>query len=190
MKNLTRFCQFILLAIIAVACNVTGADGPPGPRGPQGPQGNDGVDGESAYVFEFNEVTFTSSNNYELFLEFPQDFVVNTDNVLVYFLWDYIEEDDLDVWRPLPQTLFTQFGTLVYNFDFSRVDVRLFMDGNFDLNSLGADATDDWIVRVVVIPSNSEARTTTNIDYDNYHEVIKHYGLKESTARTNVKRLE
>ncbi|MBK6265914.1 hypothetical protein JKA74_12800 [Marivirga sp. S37H4] len=184
MKNLFYYLQILAVGALIASCTVNGNEGPPGPRGPQGPAGQDGQDGlngEEAFVFEFEEVTFVSPD-YEVFLEFPEDFqMLDSDKVLVYFLWEYIEEDDLDIWRALPQVIFTEFGTLQYNYDFSKYDVRLFMEGNFNLNVLGAGATDNWIVRAVVVPGQYGAgRSTPPVDYENYHEVIEYYGLEKS----------
>ena len=181
MKNLFYTTYILIFALLVASCTFNGDDGAPGPRGPQGPPGEDG---EEAYVFEYTDISFTSPN-YEHYLEFPNTFQMReTDKVLIYFLWDYIEEDDLDIWRPLPQTIFTQYGTLLYNYDFSIHDVRLFMDANFNLDFLDADATDNWIVRAVIVPGQqASARNTAPVDYNDYNAVIKYFGLKESNIK-------
>jgi hypothetical protein len=188
MKKLFNFTFAISLLFLA-SCTFNGQDGAPGPqgpRGPQGPAGQDGKDGEEAYVFEYVDLTFSASNEYSLLLEFPNDFqMLESDKVLVYFLYDYIEEDDLDIWRALPQTEFTNFGTLVYNYDFTIFDVNLFLDSNFDLNLLGASYTDNWIARVVVVPGQfTNGREADPVDYKDYNAVMKYYNLSDQDIVT------
>lgn len=188
MKNLFNFTLAISLFFLG-SCTFNGQDGAPGPqgpRGPQGPAGQDGKDGEEAYVFEYVDLTFSASNEYSLLLEFPSDFqMLESDKVLVYFLYDYIEEDDLDIWRALPQTEFTDFGTLIYNYDFTIFDVNLFLDSNFDLNLLGASYTDNWIARVVVVPGQfTNGREADPVDYEDYNAVMKYYNLSDADIVT------
>lgn len=185
MKNLFNLTLIIFLVSFG-SCTFNGQDGAPGPRGPQGPAGQDGQDGQEAYVFEYIDLTFSSANEYSLLLELPSDFqMLESDMVLVYFLYDYFEDEDLDLWRALPQTEFTDFGTLIYNFDFTLFDVNLFMDANFDLNLLGARYTDNWIARVVVVPGQfTNGRTADPVDYKDYKAVMDYYNLTEENIVT------
>jgi hypothetical protein len=185
MKNLFNLTLIIFLASLG-SCTFNGQDGAPGPRGPQGPAGQDGQDGQEAYVFEYVDLTFSSANEYSLLLELPSDFqMLESDMVLVYFLYDYFEDEDLDLWRALPQTEFTDFGTLIYNFDFTLFDVNLFMDANFDLNLLGARYTDNWIARVVVVPGQfTNGRTAAPVDYEDYKAVMDYYNLTDENIVT------
>jgi hypothetical protein len=152
-------------------------EGPEGPRGPAGPEGPQGPAGESAYVFEFEDINFTAPE-YEVFLEYPDDFEgLNTDVALVYLLWgvEKINGVDTDIWRPLPQTVFTEEGQLIYNFDFTLTDVRLFLTANFSLDDLSAVDTDEWIARVVVVPGNffSSGRIPAEMDYEELMKALK-----------------
>ncbi|HCX22340.1 MAG TPA: hypothetical protein DHN29_10515 [Cytophagales bacterium] len=166
--------------LVFVSCTETYV-GPAGPQGPQGPQGPAGSDGENAYVFEWSEVTFSAANNYEVILPYPDSFDgLASDVALVYFLWHTYETNDgelVEVWRQIPQTILTDDGALQYNYDFSMYDVRLFMDAEFPLDILGAIDTDNWIVRVVVVPGDffNSGRINT-ADYD---EVAKQLGLPD-----------
>ncbi|ADR22471.1 hypothetical protein MATR_36830 [Marivirga tractuosa] len=182
MKNLFNF---ILASIVFFGgCTFNGQDGAPGPRGPQGPPGEDGMDGQEAFVFEYVDLTFSASNEYSLLLEFPEDFqMLESDKVLVYFLYSDPQADETDVWRLLPQTEFTNFGTLIYNYDFTMFDVILFLDSNFDLNLLGASFTDNWIARVVVVPGQfANGRTANAIDYSDYNAVMEYYNLSDQSV--------
>ena len=144
---------YLISLLILAAC-----EGPTGPVGPVGPVGPDGEPGEIGFVMEWKDVDFTASEDpdedYKVLLDF-NDFEfegLDSDISLVYFLWEVDPTTDLEVWRPLPQTLIVKEGLLQYNYDFTKFDVKLSMDADFDLNSLGANDTDDWIVRVVVVP--------------------------------------
>jgi len=186
MKNLFNLV-FVISIIFLGSCTFNGQDGVPGPQGPRGPSGQDGQDGEDgqpgqeAYVFEYVDLTFSASNDYSQLLEFPSNFqMLESDKVLVYFLYDFLEEDQLDVWRALPQTEFTNFGTLIYNYDFTIFDVNLFLDANFDLDLLAASYTDNWVARVVVVPGQfTNGRTADPVDHNDYKAVMKHYDLSE-----------
>ncbi|MCG8306318.1 MAG: collagen-like protein [Cytophagales bacterium] len=164
------------MAIVLSSC-INDNVGPAGPVGPQGPQGEQGPKGESGFVFEYEQISFTAPD-YEVILPFPGDFKsLNSDVALVYLLWEVVEIDgvDTEIWRPLPQTVFTDHGMLQYNFDFSLVDVRLFMEAEFDLAMLGAEDTDDWIVRVVIVPGdfwNSSRMTPGEIEYNDLKEML------------------
>ncbi len=138
MKNL-----FLLLAIstsiIFSSCE--------GPQGPPGPPGFDNL----GQVFEAN-ITFTEGNDYSRLVTYPSNVVVyESDAVLVYLLEDVV--NGVDVWSQLPQTYFLNQGTLLYTFDHTFLDVNIFLDANFNLNTLGSDFTDDLIFRIAVLPA-------------------------------------
>ncbi len=157
--------------------------GDDGPRGPQGPQGQDGVDGEEAFVFEYENVSFTGPD-YELILEYASDFTaLESDVTLVYFLWDIV--DGSEIWRPLPQNIITADGLLQYNFDFTRNDVKLFLDAEFPLDDLTASDTDDWVVRIVVVPGKFWDGNGRR-EMPSYEEVKVEYNLPDLPAPTNV----
>lgn len=165
------------LLVFTFAC-----EGPPGPRGPEGPSGRDGKDGtngkdgQEAYTFDFEGIDFTTSNSYMEFLSFPDDFeMLTTDVALVYMLWD-VDDNGREIWLPLPQTFFLEEGTLLYTFDFTTVDISVFLDANFNLDLLGADWTDNWVMRVVVVPS-LPLNGRNALDVNDYHSVIEHFGL-------------
>lgn len=187
MKSHLKYLSFFaIIAIIFSSCE--GDPGQQGPVGPEGPEGPQGAPGESGYVFEWENVNFTSPD-YELFLDYPENFDgLDSDVTLVYFLWDVQSDsngDPIDVWRQLPQTVLHENGLLFYNFDHTRIDVRLFLAADFDMSTLSAIDTDEWIVRVVVIPANYWTGRT-GIDYSDYSEVKDAFGLPELNAPTEV----
>jgi hypothetical protein len=78
-------------------------------------------------------------------------------------LWDTINGQD--IWRLMPQTITFDDGSLVYNFDFTQEDVRFFLDGTVDFNTLDDVWTQDQVFRVVVVPAdNIGGINLSNID--------------------------
>ena len=184
--------QQLLIAILAIslAACTTETIGPPGPPGPTGPEGPTGAQGESAFVFEYSNVDFIGPD-YEVFLSYPDDFTgLESDVTLVYLLWEVTTDgdgNDLEIWRQLPQTIFTANGLLNYNFDFSRIDFNIFLTTEFDPSLLEAIDTDDWIVRAVVVPGNFWGGRTS-VDHSDYNAVKEAYGLPEMPTHIAAKR--
>ena len=177
MKHMKQL-SLLLLVLFSLSC--AGPEGPVGPAGQNGQNGLDGAPGEIGIVFEFSEVDFVAPN-YEAYLNYPDNFEgLESDVALVYLLWDVIDDQGTltDVWRQIPQSLLTANGLLIYNFDFTLVDVRLFLAAEFDLGLLQPIDTDDWVVRVVVVPGNFWAGRTS-VDHSDYYAVQEAYGLPE-----------
>ena len=181
MKRSTSILSLLMLLTFS-ACHIghEGPIGPVGPTGATGPQGPQGAAGESGFVFEFEGINFTSPE-YEAILSYPNDFEpLESDVALVYLLWDVeeIDGEEVDVWRALPQTILTDDGLLQYNFDFTKYDVKLFLDAEFSLDLLTAIDTDDWVARVVVVPGNFW-NTNGRRDWSNYNKTKEFLGLPE-----------
>ena len=180
---LTIFSLGLLLTFSA--CKISN-DGPIGPQGPQGPTGAQGESGEEAYVFEYEGVSFTGPE-YEVVLPYADDFVaLASDVTLVYLLWgtDEVDGETVEVWRLLPQSIITANGLLQYNFDFTIYDVKLFLDAQFPLDDLTAQDTDNWVVRMVVVPSkfwNGRKDSTPS-----YQELVETYNLPDLGKRENI----
>ena len=173
MKTTTLFSSLILFFFV-VGCNVEGVEGPPGLPGRDG---RDGLDGEEAYVFEYT-ADFVAPD-YSVLLELPPSFAMQVSDVaLVYLLWEVLE-DGTEIWRPLPMSLFTADGILQYSFDHTIFDVSVFLDAEFPLNFLGADLTDNWIVRVVIVPGQfgTSGRFKAPVNYEDYTAVKAYYQL-------------
>ncbi|ETN96549.1 hypothetical protein SAMN04487906_2934 [Zhouia amylolytica] len=156
---------FYLLTMVSLA--FVSCDGDPGPPGPPGQDGGLIV----ADAFEI-EVDFTEANNFEIvepygFEVFPYDVV------LTYILW---EVDGTEIWRLIPQDVFFNDGVLTYNFDFTQEDVRIFLDGTIDLNSLGSEWTQNQVFRVVVVPADN---VDASIDFSNYNNVIQALNIED-----------
>ncbi len=186
------FTTALLLMVMISSCYTETIVGPAGPRGPQGPTGADGAAGENGYVFEWTDINFTASNNYEVVLEYPSDFEgLESDVALVYLLWDTYTTnsgEEVEVWRALNQTILTEEGILMYKYDFGKYDARIFLEADYSLNMLGAIDTDNWIARVVVVPG--DFWNSGRVDLSDYHAVKEMLGLPElnSTNTQNVDR--
>jgi len=149
MKSTTTLLSLFIISLIFLAS--CGERGPVGPRGPEGPQGVPGPE-ILPTSFEFN-ASLLPSNGFEFFSEIPASVdVLDSDVILAFVLEDYIPEDDLEVWRQLPITEFNPRGTVLINYDFTFVDVRIFLDANYSLGS--ADGYDELLIRAVHIPAN------------------------------------
>ena len=151
-----------------------GPQGPPGFDGFDGFDGADGADGADGLIGTIFEVEDTfAPDGYEFFADIPVEIeVFDTDIVMAYVLTEVL--DGVDIWEPLPQTLFFGNEILLYGYDYTFSEVRFFLDGTIDLNSLEALYTDNIVFRVAVIP----AAFAENIDVSNITEVMDAMQLK------------
>jgi len=167
MKKISLFLLFSI--VLFMSCE--GPQGPPGFDGFDGFDGADGADGLIGSIFEV-EADFTP-DGYEYSVDIPASIeVFDTDIVMAYVLTEVL--DGVDIWEPLPQTLFFGNEILLYGYDYTFSDVRFFLDGTIDLNSLGALYTDNILFRVAVIPADFAA----SIDVSNINEVMDAIQLK------------
>ncbi|MES2544018.1 MAG: hypothetical protein V4548_03975 [Bacteroidota bacterium] len=146
-----------------------------GPEGPEGPPGSDGTNVE-AEVYEITDVDFLSNGNFSIVADLPHT-ILSSDMVLVYRLSDVF--NGADVWRLEPETFYFADGTLDfrYNFDFTRTDVSIYLEGN-DLGTVPEEFRLNQVFRIVIIPgyfSNKKA-----VDLKDYNAVIKAYNLNDS----------
>jgi hypothetical protein len=151
-------------------------------EGPVGPPGLDGVNIVSE-VFEV-EVNFTQANNFSEQLQFDPA-IIESDVVLAFIEWEI--DGGNSVWRALPQTVFfNEGGVLIYNYDFSKVDFRLFLDGAIDPATLGEEWRLNQLFRVIVVPGDY---ASNRIDFTNYEAVTAMLGLKnEDFKRIDLKK--
>lgn len=186
MKTLQTALVLLVTTLLFSCIQEPGPAGPPGPIGPQGEQG------ESGFVFEYTDVNFVSPD-YEVFLPYPDDFdVLESDVVLVYLHWGYTSDNNgnqIDIWRQMPQTVVTEIGNIHYNFDFTTIDVRLFLVPEFDPANLQPIDTDDWLVRTVIVPGNFWG-SRLDIDFSDYYAVEEALGLPEIEVNQSKKRRE
>lgn len=151
-----------------------------GCTGPAGPPGRDGINIE-AEVFEVTR-SFGPGNNYSSLIPLNPP-ILQSDVVLVYLLWD-TDGPQVPIWRMMPQTIQLDEGDLIYNFDFTRFDVSLFLSSaDFPLSILGPQWTQNQTFRIVLLPGFFGRGV--DIDYSDYDKVMEMLNLTEA----DVKRL-
>ncbi len=150
-----------------------------GCSGPEGPQGATGYSAE-AEVFEVT-TSFSTSNNFAKLVTLNPA-ILNSDMVLVYRLFDVV--NGADVWRSLPQTVYLTQGDLDYNFDFTKYDVNIFLDSNFDLTTLSPSWAQNQVFRVVIIPGYLSNKKRKTIDFNDYNAVVKAFNLNKNQIKT------
>lgn len=131
-------------------------------------------------VFEVT-TSFTASNNFAKLITLNPA-IYSSDMVLVYRLFDVV--DAQDVWRSLPQTVYLTQGNLDYNFDFTRNDINIFLDSNFDLTTLNSSWTQNQVFRVVIIPGYLSNKNSKHINFNDYNEVVKAFNINENQIKT------
>ena len=165
MKKISLFLLFSI--VLFMSC-----EGPQGPPGFDGFDGADGADGLIGSIFEL-EATFAPDDGYEYFVDIPASIeVFDTDIVMAYVLTEVL--DGVDIWEPLPQTFFIDNEILLYGYDHTSSDVRFFLDGTIEFNTLEPKYTDNITFRVAVIPADFAA----SIDVSNINEVMDAIQLK------------
>jgi len=180
MKKISILLSF--LVVLFISCE--GEPGPPGFDGFDGIDGRDGIDGQDGAdglignIFEA-DITFNSGNDFQGVVDIPTSInVFDTDVILAYILTG--EDNGDDIWEPLPQTLFFGSDILLYGYDYTVTNIRLFLDGTIDFNSLEPIFTDNVIFRIAVIP----AEAATKINTSNFNEVMRTLNVK------NIKRVQ
>ena len=136
------------LSLLFAVCTFVLISSCTGPAGPPGPAGYDNL----AQVFEAT-INFNEGNNYSRLITYPSNVVVYESDVVLVYLLEEVVNGDIDVWSQLPQTYFLNQGTLLYTFDHTFLDVNIFLDANFNLNTLGSGYTDNQIFRIAILPA-------------------------------------
>lgn len=148
--------------------------------GPEGAPGTPGQDGLLSEVLEYN-VSFTTANNFSNLISFPHT-IYSSDMVLVYRLSGSTSQGT-DIWKLLPETYYTNTGAFDfrYDFDFTKVDVNIYMDG-FDLATVNNSYRINQILRVVILPGyfGNKNANSASIDFNNYNAVAAAYHIDES----------
>jgi len=176
----------VLMTLLLASCTVGGNDGLDGFDGRDGLNGLDGQDGVNILGTVIDiEDSFSAANDFSLFYEFPQTIeVFESDVVLVYILWDQTTDNNgqaVDIWRLLPQTLIVDQGLLQYNYDHTFLDVNIFLNADFDLNTLPAGDTDNQVFRIAVLPA--ELAAGSKFDRGNIDTVMGLLGVEEKDIR-------
>lgn len=172
-----------LLSLFIISCE--GPVGPPGFDGLDGLDGRDGQDGINILGTVIDIEGDFVADDYSIFYEFPQTVeVFESDVVLVYLLWDQVEDgngEPVDIWRLLPQTRLLDQGILQYNYDFTFFDVNIFLEADFDMSTLTAGDTDAQVFRIAVLPA--EMAAGSRLDRSNVRAVMSTLGVTEKDVQ-------
>lgn len=135
--------NFILLAALSVFI-LTSCEGPEGPPGPPGIN----ILGQ---VFEVT-IDLNASNNFQQVITIPTNIEVFESDAILVYRWEG-SFDGADIWTPLPATYFNQNGTFLYTFNHTFFDIQFFLDGDFNLTTLGNEWKFDQSFRVAIVPA-------------------------------------
>ncbi|WAC12877.1 hypothetical protein [Dyadobacter pollutisoli] len=170
----------LLLVLVALFQGCTG------PEGPQGPEG--GSIDVTGTTFDLVNVNFTPANEwlYSMSYADAKVTVLESDAVLIYIHWGDVTSggEKVKAFRLLPQTAFLDEGILSYNFDQTKKDFSIFLDGTVNLANLADDWTKNQNFRIIIVPADFAARKSGSVDYNDYNAVIKEFNIDESKIRT------
>ncbi|QOG01878.1 hypothetical protein [Flavobacterium sp. MDT1-60] len=148
-------------------------------EGPEGPPGQDGS--IPAEVYEVSNVNFTAANDYNPIIPLNPA-IFDSDMVVLYRLAGV--ENGQDVWKMTPELYYFANGTFNfgYNFNFTKNDVSIYLDGN-DLASVQTSFRTNQIFRIVIIPGYFSNKSVNKPDFSDYNAVIKKYNIDDSNLK-------
>jgi hypothetical protein len=131
-----------------------------------------------AEAFDLNTINLgfeSATGRYEYLVDF-NEMLYPSDVILVY---RRVTDNGVAAWQQIPRTLYIG-GTdeVDYDFNFTREDLLIFADANFDL-ATAPEFTVNQTFRVVIIPADASAR----MDYSNYETVAAKFNIKESDVK-------
>lgn len=125
--------------------------------------------------------TYNATDGYFISRSFTKP-LVNTDVVLIYRKTGSTS-DGSNVWQAIPRTLYLTGGNEIdYDFDFSRNDIMIYANGNYDLSTTPTYLNNQTF-RVVLVPASAGGKNA-NVDYTDYESVIRYFKIDESKAKT------
>lgn len=135
-----------------------------------------------AEVFEINNANFGPEGGVYTSWYILDPAIYPADMILVYRLAGV--DGGLDVWELIPRTIFTDFGAVDFDYNFTTQDIQLVMASDTDLGSIPG-FTQNQVFRVVIIPGWDNSGTAGRMDFSNYENVIKQFNIDD----TNIKEL-
>lgn len=133
-------------------------------------------------VLDINNTNFSFDAQDGYFIErsFTKP-LVSTDVVLIYRKGG-TTSDGSAVWQSIPRTLYLDNGDeLDYDFDFTRNDIMIYANGNYDI-SMTPEFINNQTFRVVLVPASASSKNA-NVDYSNYESVIKYFNIDDSKVK-------
>lgn len=137
-------------------------------------------------VYDLNVNLVQNATNYYGFNQ-PFNFpLLSQDIVLVYRKNN--PGQNSPIWEPLPKTYFFGSDEMDYTFNFTRNDVQLDLNANFDLSLQDATFRSQYIngqtFRVVLVPAVFGGRSSVDPKKLSYEEVIRLYNIDDSKIGT------
>lgn len=173
--------KIVILIVTVFSFALWGCEGSQGPIGPMGPQGPEGKPGVNILGQVFEAVAnFDAEYDFREFYDFPSYIgdngqIYESDVVLMYILEGV--NGNLDIWEPIPTMRFAGGNKMFqYSFDYSQIDFSIFIEGNFDLSTLGDNVTQEKIFRIAVIPADFAKM----IDPANLADVMQKANISEA----------
>ena len=133
-------------------------------------------------VLDINNVNFSynAQDGYHISRSFTTP-LYNTDVVLIYRKTGSTS-DGSPVWQAIPRTLYLAGGNeLDYDFDFSKNDIMIYANGNYDISTTPTYLNNQTF-RVVLVPAS--AGKNANVDYTDYNSVIRYFNIDDSKVKS------
>ena len=143
---------------------------------------DDGPDNDTiSEVYEVSNVNFTAANDYNPIIPLNPA-IFDSDMVVLYRLAGV--ENGQDVWKMTPELYYFANGTFNfgYNFNFTKNDVSIYLDGN-DLASVPTTFRTNQIFRIVIVPGYFSNKSANKPDFSDYNAVIKKYNIDDSNLK-------
>ncbi len=134
-------------------------------------------------VLDINNVNFSynATDGYFVNRSFTKP-LYDTDVVLIYRKAG-ATSDGSPVWQAIPRILYLTGGNeLDYDFDFSKNDIMIYANGNYDISTT-PQYLNSQTFRVVLVPASPGGKNA-NLDYTDYNSVIKHFNIDDSKVKT------
>jgi len=133
-------------------------------------------------VYDINVNLVQNATNYYGYNQ-PFNFpLLSQDIVLVYRKNN--PGQNSPIWEPLPKTYFFGSDEMDYTFDFTREDVQIDLNANFDLSLTDAAFKSQYIngqtFRVVLVPAVFGSKSSVDPRKLSYEEVIRLYKIDDS----------
>jgi hypothetical protein len=186
MKKAIPFLPYTLcvaVVLLVVSCSKSGDAGPAGPAGAAGAAGPAGPAGTAGAAGTAN-VIYSSWIDTAIFIAdtIHTGTIIDT---IGYFTNLNVPKLDLDMLNKGEIKVYVNAvnATAPLVFPLPYNDGSLFIDPIFYLNTIqlysNADLTDIVLVRYILIPGGTPARSAKSIDWNNYKEVQKYLGLTD-----------
>ena len=135
-------------------------------------------------VFELRNRNFSYDANFdEYFIRESLTPQIYASDVIIIYRLVGTTNTGAPIWQLIPRTIYFNNGDeLDYDFDFSREDFSIYARGTYNLANTPQFITNQTF-RIVIIPGYF-SRTANPVDYNNYDDVIKYFGIDDKNVKT------